>query len=212
MATAAITNTFVNATVADADEVNANFADLVSFLNNSVVHRDGSKSLTDAISGVTPTLASHLATKGYVDGYVAAGGVSRGGSFSVAGASVGSFTHVAVNTSDFDPDGLASLPNNSFLVPGSMGGRLGLIVGQCEFPDESRDYRELVVSEGGTRVASTVKVGGESSVPVPDTTLQVVWVGVLSGATHYRLGANCQNQGGSSSFNVADAQMRILVF
>lgn len=46
MATAAVTNTFVAATAAEAAEVNTNFTDLVTFLNNSVVHRDGSKAMT----------------------------------------------------------------------------------------------------------------------------------------------------------------------
>lgn len=46
MATASVTNTFTNGTPADAIEVNTNFADLVTFLNNSVVHRDGTKAFT----------------------------------------------------------------------------------------------------------------------------------------------------------------------
>ena len=49
MATASVPNgNFVNGTPADADEVDANFAALVSFLNGSVVHRDGSKAMTAA--------------------------------------------------------------------------------------------------------------------------------------------------------------------
>lgn len=46
MATASVSNSFVNGTPADATQVNANFTSLVNFLNNSVVHRDGSKSMT----------------------------------------------------------------------------------------------------------------------------------------------------------------------
>lgn len=46
MAAASVSNTFVNSTPADAAEVNTNFGNLVTFLNNSVVHRDGSKSMT----------------------------------------------------------------------------------------------------------------------------------------------------------------------
>lgn len=52
MATASVPNgNFVNGTPADADEVDANFAALVSFLNNSVVHRDGTKAMTAAFDG-----------------------------------------------------------------------------------------------------------------------------------------------------------------
>lgn len=46
MATASITNTFVAGTSAEAAEVNTNFTNLVTFLNNSVVHVDGSKAMT----------------------------------------------------------------------------------------------------------------------------------------------------------------------
>lgn len=49
MATAAVTNTFVNGQTADADDVNTNFADLVGFLNNSVVHKDGAVVLTGTL-------------------------------------------------------------------------------------------------------------------------------------------------------------------
>lgn len=50
MATASVTNTFVAGTSAVASEVNTNFSDLVSFLNNSVIHKDGSKSMTGALA------------------------------------------------------------------------------------------------------------------------------------------------------------------
>lgn len=41
MATASVTNNFVNGNVADADAVDQNFTDLVDFLNDEVVHSDG---------------------------------------------------------------------------------------------------------------------------------------------------------------------------
>lgn len=46
MATASVTNTFVVSTTIDEGDVNTNFNDLVTFLNGSVVHRDGSKTMT----------------------------------------------------------------------------------------------------------------------------------------------------------------------
>lgn len=48
MATASVTNEFVDATTAEAADVNTNFADLVTFLNDSAIHRDGSKAFTGA--------------------------------------------------------------------------------------------------------------------------------------------------------------------
>jgi len=65
MATASVTNSFTNGTTADATEVNTNFSDLVTFLNGSVVHLDGSKTMTGAllmgsnkITGLTKGAAS----------------------------------------------------------------------------------------------------------------------------------------------------------
>lgn len=48
MATASVSNTFTNATPADADQVNENFGDVTDFLNNSTVHIDGSKAMTSS--------------------------------------------------------------------------------------------------------------------------------------------------------------------
>lgn len=76
MATAAVTYVFTNGTSADASEVNSNFTALTNFLNNSVVHRDGSKAMTasfDAgsnkiVNVSTPTASTDAANKAYVDG------------------------------------------------------------------------------------------------------------------------------------------------
>lgn len=46
MATATVTNSFTNGTTADADQVNTNFTDLLTFLNGSVLHLDGAKAMT----------------------------------------------------------------------------------------------------------------------------------------------------------------------
>lgn len=53
MATAAITNTFVDATPAEAADVNTNFTDLVTFANGSTVHVDGSKAMSGAFDAGT---------------------------------------------------------------------------------------------------------------------------------------------------------------
>lgn len=50
MATASVTNTFVTGATILAASFNTNFTDLVSFLNNSTVHRDGSKTMTGALA------------------------------------------------------------------------------------------------------------------------------------------------------------------
>lgn len=75
MATASVTNTLLNGTDTDADLVNANFNDLVTFLNASVLHVDGSKALTgnlsvgnNRITGLaSPSASTDAATKAYAD-------------------------------------------------------------------------------------------------------------------------------------------------
>jgi len=56
MATASVTNTFTNATVADADEVNTNFTDLVDFLNDEVVGME--QQLTFSIPGTLAVITT----------------------------------------------------------------------------------------------------------------------------------------------------------
>jgi hypothetical protein len=53
-----------------ASEINQNFADISTFLNNSVVHVDGSKAFTGIPSiatGIDPSASNHLSRKAYVD-------------------------------------------------------------------------------------------------------------------------------------------------
>lgn len=64
---AAVTFTFVNATTANATQVNTDFNDLVTWLNTYAIRRDGSVVFTAPVSGVTPTGAAHLVTKTYAD-------------------------------------------------------------------------------------------------------------------------------------------------
>ena len=81
MATASITNTFVNQTPAEAAEVNENFSDVVSFLNNSVIHTDGTKAMTASFDAgshkivnlATPTTGTDAATKAYADALATSG-------------------------------------------------------------------------------------------------------------------------------------------
>ena len=80
MATAAVTNTLVNGATITHSEHNTNYGDLVSFLNDDVVHRDGSKVMTGAlamggnkVTGLaTPVSTTDASTKKYVDDEIAA--------------------------------------------------------------------------------------------------------------------------------------------
>lgn len=64
MATASVTNNFTAGTPAVADDVDQNFSDLVSFLNNNVVHKDGTVTMTGLLtlpSGTDPSTDHHAA-------------------------------------------------------------------------------------------------------------------------------------------------------
>lgn len=76
MATASVTYTFTALTKAQASQVNQNFTNLTTFLNDDVVHVDGSKSMTGALTlpASDPTNDSHAARKKYVDDSVGLGG------------------------------------------------------------------------------------------------------------------------------------------
>lgn len=69
MATASVTYTFTALTKAQAAQVNQNFTNLTTFLNADVVHVDGSKSMTGALTlpASDPTNANHATRKSYVD-------------------------------------------------------------------------------------------------------------------------------------------------
>lgn len=113
MATAAVTYTFTNNTTADASEVNANFTSLVSFLNNSVVHRDGSKAMTAAfdagsfkvVNVATPTANTDAATKLYVDDNVASGRTAKFTRTTNVVASPGVGGFITPETESNDDDG-----------------------------------------------------------------------------------------------------------
>ena len=69
MATLSVTNTFVDATAAEAGEVNENFDDIVTFVNADVIHRDASIAFTAVPTGPStdPSSANQLSRKSYVD-------------------------------------------------------------------------------------------------------------------------------------------------
>lgn len=58
---------------ANPDQVDAEFDQIISFLTNNTVHRDGSKAMTGALTlPSNPSLNLHAATKQYVDAMVSA--------------------------------------------------------------------------------------------------------------------------------------------
>lgn len=130
MATASVSNEFTASTTILSAAVNTNFSDLVSFLNNSVVHVDGSKAMTgdwsmgaNRITNVTdPTSAQDAATKAYVDSVA---------STPVASSNIANFTSTGGTLTDeaitwgtevADDDGWITAPGTAFANPGTQGG------------------------------------------------------------------------------------------
>lgn len=97
MATASVTNTFVSATTISSSAANTNFQDLVDFLNDSVVHRDGSKSMSGNLN-----LGGNALTNGYVFGY-------GGNSLSDVTLSAGAGSYQALHT-------ISSVPAGTYLA------------------------------------------------------------------------------------------------
>lgn len=68
MATASVTNTLVTATTIVVSKLNTNFQDLVTFLNNSVLHRDGTKAMTGALDMGTQKITNLVDGTAATDG------------------------------------------------------------------------------------------------------------------------------------------------
>jgi len=68
VATPSVTYSFASGALASAAEVNTNFSDLVTFLQNDVIHKDGSVAFTGAPTYASdPASGNQLARKTYVD-------------------------------------------------------------------------------------------------------------------------------------------------
>lgn len=69
MATASVTHSFTPNTDILSSQVNTNFNDLVTFLNGSTIHKDGSVAATGHLSGpaTDPVSANQYTRKAYVD-------------------------------------------------------------------------------------------------------------------------------------------------
>lgn len=205
MSTASVTNTFVNAATADAGEVNTNFSDLVTFLNGSVVHTDGSKAFTGNVSGITPTAAAHLARKDYVD---AAEADAESASQALLEAAVK--TTILYNSGDWSLTSGTTVQyptwdSESVDDGGWHSGSLGTIIpdvkgiylvqAQINFNSLSATgYRHLFLQNNGVNFAHVYSPGESAS---SSEIIQIVGVGKIATAGHaFRLGLR-QNSGGT---------------
>lgn len=197
MATAAVTNTFVNAQDADADEVNTNFSDLVTFINGSAVHVDGSKAFTAVVSGVTPTSAAHLATKGYVDGAGAVAGMSLGAAQTLTTATD---TKIELDTNGYtDATYFTNDPTTDNDITIVKDGTY-LILGGVYFAANTSGARTAAIRVDGSAVA----VSSAPPLSAGGVRVQVHKIATLSAAQVVTLYGN-QSSGGNLDVSSGDA-------
>lgn len=148
MATASVTNTFVNGTTADADEVNTNFQNLVDFVNQSVLHRDGSNVMTGDLDLNSNKIDNPLAV---------AGRLSRSTGQSL---SLNTWTQVDWDAQDFATGGMgASLPSN-YLSP-TVG---GVYLIHALVSVDSNLFLGLRLKSGSNVVATNYNIGDGDSI------------------------------------------------
>jgi len=87
MATASVPNTFINGQNADANQVNANFASIVNWLNTNVIQPDlANFSIFPTLPSSTPTSPYQAVHKNYVDLWLPAGSIIQyGGTLAPSG-------------------------------------------------------------------------------------------------------------------------------
>lgn len=112
MATASVTYTFSPNTLVKSSEANTNFSDVVSFLNGSVVHKDGTIAFTGVPSGPAsdPVSDNQYSRKAYVDKRTGIAVCTRTATIGDSGSyqSLTSLWTLSLN----NPSSIASLPDD----------------------------------------------------------------------------------------------------
>lgn len=144
---------FATGTVANPSEVNQNYDDIISFLNNDVVHRDGSKEFSGipTLPGVDPSSDNHATRKSYVDRLLnlAAKVLGRSGSYG-GGYGPSATTQLQVGTVIANTDGAGNhrvnyqfpFPSGTICVllgngDGNINGTVGRSWPMVQFPDNA---------------------------------------------------------------------------
>ena len=107
----AIPNTFVNGTVADATQVNANFTNIQNCANNNLAHNGANSDITSLNGLTTPITSSQLSTTGVTAGSYTLSNITVGADGRVTAASNGVITAVTLHSQVFASGGTFTVPS-----------------------------------------------------------------------------------------------------
>lgn len=179
---------FVNGTASNADQVDAEFDQIISFLTNSVVHRDGTTAMTGALTlPGDPTLNLQAATKQYVDLMVSApalpgvvcmyGGVAAPtGWLLCQGQAINRATYAvlfaAIGTTHGAGDGSTTfnVPDMKGRVPVGVGqgaGLVGVWTPNLKYGSEFLAQHSHTFTEVGVQQFPLGKQGGDATIGLP---------------------------------------------
>ena len=117
-----VPNNFVAATPAIADDVDANFTAITSWINTNAVHLDASKPFAGVPSGpaTDPTTADQLTRKAYVDALTR----RYGGEWTNASLTYTALqsTNVSFTAESSDSDAYAAPAFSTLTIPAGLGG------------------------------------------------------------------------------------------
>lgn len=188
MSTIARLYNFVNGAVSDADAVDAEFNQIITFLMGNVVHKDGSVAMTGALTlPANPTAALQAATKQYVDAAVttpalpgivtAYGGATPPvGWLQCNGQAVSRATYAtlfgAIGTTHGAGDGSTTfnVPDLTGRVPVGIGNGAGLLANWTVGLKYGSDYPHAhshSFTEIGVQQFYLGKVGGDANIGLP---------------------------------------------
>lgn len=188
MSTIARLFNFVDGQNSSADAVDAEFDQILAFLLNNVVHKDGTVAMTGALTlPANPTAALHAATKQYVDGLIAVPAlpgfvVMHGGSVAPAGwlpcdgSAVSRTTYSALYTAIGNTHGAGdgsttfNVPDMKGRVPVGLGtgaGLAGVWTAGLKYGSEQPQAHTHNVTSVGTQSFPLGKQGGDATIGLP---------------------------------------------
>lgn len=190
MPSASVPNNFSNNTAADAEEVDANFAALVSYINTNCVLKDASVAFTAVPSGpaTDPATDNEFARKAYVD----AAGVAtecrlyKSTTLTTSAATLASWTETA------DTSGFYAAADDEIIVPTGEGGWYAIWL---EVEVSLFNLFPLSVSLVGTHASDDVEYRAFGEISATADITVISYVAYLAAGDKIRVTAACGDSG-----------------